>query len=222
MIKVKDYYIPADDSHYLDYFKRFDHYQESQRNRSLAQVLDWRLAIDIGANIGLWSRDLSEYFDKTICFEPNKNCIQCLEKNINKKKSVIYNLAIGSDNTEMDLYTPVFSGGSSFVNQTNIGLNKDGSTIYGEFSPSVSKQKTQIKTLDSYNFQKVDFIKIDVQGFELEVLEGAYKTLKENMPVICIEEILPELEDSEPINFLIQLNYKVVDRINKEVILKMI
>ena len=37
-----------------------------------------------------------------------------------------------------------------------------------------------------------------------------------------IEEILPELEDSEPINFLIQLNYKVVDRINKEVILKMI
>ena len=72
MIKVKDYYIPADDSHYLDYFKRFDHYQESQRNRSLAQVLDWRLAIDIGANIGLWSRDLSEYFDKTICFEPNK------------------------------------------------------------------------------------------------------------------------------------------------------
>tara|TARA_B100000963_G_scaffold295350_1_gene266226 strand:- start:396 stop:1064 length:669 start_codon:yes stop_codon:yes gene_type:complete len=220
MIKTKNYYIPEDDQHYLNYFKQFDHYQEAQRNRALAQVLNWRFAIDIGANIGLWSKDLSEYFNKTVCFEPNKNCIECLENNINRKKSVIYNFALGSTNTQMDLYTPSYSGGSSFVNKTKISNNEDGSKIYGEFSKTTLKQKTIIKKLDSFNFQSVDFIKIDVQGFELEVLKGAYKTLKLNTPIICIEEDLPVLEDSEVYNFLINLNFQVVDRIGKELIFK--
>ena len=216
MIKIKDYYLPEDDEHYLNYFKMFDHYQEAQRNRALAQVFNWGFAIDIGANIGLWSKDLSEYFDKTVCFEPNKNCIGCLKKNINKKKSVIYNHALGSVNTQMDLYTPSYSGGSSFINNTRIGTDEDGSKIYGEFSSNTSKQKTIIKTLDSFNFQNVDFIKIDVQGFELEVLKGAYKTLRANSPIICIEENLPDLKDSEMYKFFIELNYQVVDRIGKE------
>ena len=220
MIKVKNYYLPEDDEHYLDYFKTHDHYQEAQRNRALAQVLNWGFAIDIGANIGLWSKDLSEYFDNIVCFEPNKKCIECLEKNINKKKSVIYNHALGSVNTQMDLYTPSFSGGSSFINNTRIGTDQDGSKIYGEFSKNTSKQKTIIKTLDSFNFQNVDFIKIDVQGFELEVLKGAYKTLRANSPIICIEENLPDLKDSEMYNFFLELNYQVVDRIGKELIFK--
>jgi len=222
MIKIKNYYLPEDDEHYLNYFKTFDHYQEGQRNRALAQVLNWGFAIDIGANIGLWSKDLSEYFDNTVCFEPNKKCIKFLKKNINEKKSVIYNFALGSDNTQMNLYTPSFSGGSSFINNTKIGLNEDGSNIYGEFSKNTSKQKTIVKTLDSFNFQNVDFIKIDVQGFELEVLKGAYKTLRANSPIICIEENLPDLKESEIYNFLIELNYQVVDRISKEIIFKKI
>ena len=39
---------------YEVYFSKFDHYQEPQRNRALAQVNKWNLAIDIGAYIGLW------------------------------------------------------------------------------------------------------------------------------------------------------------------------
>jgi len=222
MIKIKDYYLPEDDEHYLNYFKIFDHYQEAQRNRALAQVFNWRFAIDIGANIGLWSKDLTEYFDKTVCFEPNKNCIGCLKKNINKKKSVIYDFALGSNNKEMDLYTPSFSGGSSFINNTKVGTNDDGSKIYGEFNRATPKQKTIIKTLDSFNFHYVDFIKIDVQGFELEVLKGAYKTLKANNPIICIEEEenLIDLEESEIYNFLKELKYVVTDRIFKELIFR--
>ena len=220
MIKVKNYYLPEDDEHYLNYFKIHDHYQEGQRNRALAQVLNWEFAIDIGANIGLWSKDLSEYFNNTVCFEPNKKCIECLEKNINKKKSVIYNHALGSVNKQMDLYTPSYSGGSSFINNTKIGKNEDGSKIYGKFSETTSKQKTIIKTLDSFNFQYVDFIKIDVQGFELEVLKGAHKTLKENNPIICIEENLHDLADSEVYKNLIDLNYELVDRVTKELIFK--
>ena len=220
MIKYKNYYLPEEDDHYLDYFKKFDHYQEAQRNRALAQVSNWRVAIDIGANIGLWAKELSNFFDHTNCFEPNSKCIKYLEKNININRSTIYNVAVGSENKQMDLFTPINSGASSFINNAVIGFNKDGSKIYGEFSKSVSKQPTQIVTIDSYNFNNVDFIKIDVQGFELEVLQGAFKTLIENKPVICIEEVLTDLEESAPIQYLVDLKYEVVDRVKKEIILK--
>ena len=222
MIKIKDYFIPEDDNHFREYFKRFDHYQEAQRNRALSHVMNWRLAIDVGANIGLWSKDLTSYFDKTICFEPNINCIECLKKNINNAKSQIYNLALGSEDTKLNLFTPSFSGGSSFINETKIGVNEDGSKVYGPFSENVPTNKVEVTTLDSYNLKNIDFIKIDVQGFEMKVLKGALKTLKNNEPIICIEENKSELSMSETINFLIKLEYEVIDRISKEVILKKI
>ena len=48
-----------------------------------------------------------------------------------------------------------------------------------------------IRTLaiDEYNFPRTDFIKIDVEGMELEALDGADKTIKNNRPVLLIEKI---------------------------------
>ncbi|MDA9749070.1 FkbM family methyltransferase, partial [Pelagibacteraceae bacterium] len=188
MIKIKEYFLSKKDKHYIGYLKNYNHYQEAQRNRALAQVQNWRVAIDIGANIGLWSKDLSSYFSKTICFEPNKDCIKYLKKNININKSKIYNVALGSKECKLDLHTPLESGGSSFINKTKVGVDKDGTTIYGPFDNKIPKINVLVKTLDSYNFKNIDFIKIDVQGFELEVLKGSLITLQENNPVICVEE----------------------------------
>jgi hypothetical protein len=50
-----------------------------------------------------------------------------------------------------------------------------------------------VKTLDSYNFDKVDFIKIDVEGYEPEVLEGAKQLINRHRPIIFFEVNLPEL-----------------------------
>ena len=61
MIKIKDYYVPETDLHFINYLKKYDNYQEAQRNRAISYVEDWQFAIDIGANIGLWSKDLSKY-----------------------------------------------------------------------------------------------------------------------------------------------------------------
>ena len=63
MKKIKSYYIPKEDKNYEIYFSKHDHYQEAQRNRALAHVNKWYLAIDIGANIGLWARDLTSFFN---------------------------------------------------------------------------------------------------------------------------------------------------------------
>ena len=215
--KIKDYFIPDEDKTYDPYLAKYDHYQAAQRNRALAQVNNWGLAIDIGANIGLWSRDLTNYFDKTICFEPNSNCIECLKKNIIIEKAIIYNHALGSKNEEKELFTPNNSGGSSFINKTKIGFNSDGSKIYGKWPNGINRQLVKVKKLDDYKFTKVDFIKIDVQSYEYEVLKGARKTLELNSPILCIEE--DNIKNSKAIKFLENHNYVILDVILKEVIL---
>ena len=219
MIKIKDYYVPKNDFHFIEYLKVYDHYQEAQRNRAISHVENWGLAIDIGANIGLWARDLSSYFDKLICFEPNPYCVDCLKKNINLDKSIINSFALGEKEETKNLFIhPSNSGASSLVNKTKIGFHKDSGDIYGEFPVETAKTIVEVKKLDDFNYQKIDFIKIDVQGYELSVLRGAYNTLQSNQPVLCIEEDDPN--NSSIIEFLESLNYSIVDIINKEHIFK--
>tara|TARA_B100000575_G_C23140644_1_gene663650 strand:- start:1511 stop:2185 length:675 start_codon:yes stop_codon:yes gene_type:complete len=221
MKKIKGYYIPENDEHFEGYFSKFDHYQEAQRNRALSHVEDWDTAIDIGANIGLWSKDFTAFFSRTICFEPNTSCLDCLKKNINISKAEIYNFALGSENTNGYLYCPKSTGGSSLINQTKyLGVDKLGNEIWDKFKVDTPKRKVNIKTLDSLELIDISFIKIDVQGYEFEVLKGSVDTLKKNNPIICIEEYKENLNESNEIDFLKSLNYCVIDRYMKEVILK--
>ena len=219
MIKVKDYYVPETDLHFINYLKKYDNYQEAQRNRAISYVEDWQFAIDIGANIGLWSKDLSKYFDQLVCFEPNPMCQDCLKKNINLSNSKIYSCALGDKEDAKNLFIHHSnSGASSFVNKTKIGFKEDKSIVYGEFPKDTPTINATVKKLDNFNYKKIDFIKIDVQGFEINVLKGAYNTLKTNSPVLCIEEDDPK--NSLIIPFLENLNYELVDVIIKEHVFK--
>ena len=218
---IKGYYIPDNDIHFEGYFTQFDHYQESQRNRALSHVSNWKNAIDIGANIGLWSKDLTSFFSKTYCFEPNSNCLECLKRNIDTSKAEVHNIALGSKSSVDFIYCPDSTGGSSLINKTKfLGHDNTGKEVWDKFDINVPRQKVIIKTLDSFNLENIDFVKIDVQNYEFEVLIGAVETLKNNDPVICLEEYKENLAHSDEISFLQSLNFSVIDRIGKEVILK--
>ena len=76
------------------------------------------------------------------------------------------------------------------------------------------------KRLDDYNFDEVDYLKIDVEGHELKVLKGAIATIEKCNPVIVIEEngsqeLYNKGEKEDALNYLQTLNYRVEYRFNK-------
>ena len=85
MKQVHKFYFPKWDNHFQSYFSENIGYQEAQRNRALVQVKNFGVAVDCGAHVGLWSKDLSNFFQKLYCFEPVKEFFDCLKLNIKKK-----------------------------------------------------------------------------------------------------------------------------------------
>ena len=136
--------------------------QELQRNAALQYVKSWRTCLDIGSNIGQWTRPLAKQFEQVICFEPNPNFRECFERNIQR--------------TNVSLFPYGLSDKKHYAQQ--------------DFNSTVLKNvdgDIECRTLDSFNLGKIDFVKIDVDGFEVPLLNGARKTLTHNDPVINIE-----------------------------------
>ncbi len=143
--------------------------QREQREASLRYVSDYRNALDIGSNIGQWTRPLSKLFDKVICFEPNPNFRECFDKNITESNVILHPYALSSHEHTAD------------QGKTDTHLNHK----IGDTEPR--NGNVECRALDSFKFTEVDYVKIDVDGFEVPLLEGAKETLTINSPVINIE-----------------------------------
>ena len=136
--------------------------QPTQREGALKYVKSWRRCIDIGSNVGMWTRELAQKFKLVYCFEPNPNFNECFRRNITENNVKLF----------------------------EFGLSNKEHTASQEFNSTQMTNtpgNVQCRTLDSFNLNNINFIKIDVDGFEVEVLEGAVETITRNNPVINIE-----------------------------------
>lgn len=136
------------------------------------------VVLDIGANIGNHSMYFAKEmgFKKVLSFEPIKSTYDLLCENvkINNYKDVIYtyNLAVTNKNGKAEI---------DFYDETNIG----GTSIIEDDEGEI----TTI-TIDEFlkgNEERISFIKIDTEGYELAVIEGGYDTIKKWLPYIYIE-----------------------------------
>ena len=148
-------------------------YQEPVRSKSLRFVKDTGVALDIGANIGLWSRDLCNRFRNVIAFEPVADFRNCLIKNVTASNIDIRPYALGSVNTTIDMIVTEGNTGHSHVDNSTIGTGD-----------------IEMWRLDTLKFNRIDYIKIDCEGYELTILEGAEQTVKKHKPVIVVEQKL--------------------------------
>lgn len=150
-------------------------YQEPVRRRSLQFVKEKVVALDIGANIGLWSRDLCEQFDRVIAFEPVAQFRTCLLENVKKDNLEIRPWALGEEDTHVKMVVTEGNTGHSHVDSNSVG---DGDT--------------PMYRLDSLVFDRIDYVKIDCEGYELNILRGAERTFKTFKPVVVVEQKLHE------------------------------
>lgn len=210
----KKWYFPEDEEHFVKYLDELgvDEYQKKQRDASFKFLDSHRTAIDIGANIGLWSRDICKTFKKAILFEPFPKNIECLKKNLETFNNFeILEVALSNESGKIDLH----------YNDNNVGESTIRKNKLANFQDSM---KVDVKRLDDYSFNEIDYIKIDVQFHELEVIQGAINTLTNNNPVLCIESARRNQEELEYVrsfaSILEKLQYKIVGELGKELFFK--
>jgi len=133
-------------------------------------------AIDIGANYGLFSYYFSWVFDRVEAFEPNPTCWQPIYQSW--RSNIHLNKVALSDVSRRDaLRVPIIEGGAV------TGLGHLGA-MEGEKYMEVP---VELRTLDSFGFDNIDLIKIDVEGHEYEVLQGGRETIQREKPSLFIE-----------------------------------
>lgn len=137
------------------------------------------LAVDIGANRGVYSYFLFRKGLQVRCFEPNIDCFKVLSGWARDKNELeIYNVALSDCPGVSVLHVPLGASG--------IAHDAAGS-LYLRDAKNVKTINVETRSLDSYNFDSVDLLKIDVEGFESRVLSGAVVTIKKSKPIIIVE-----------------------------------
>ena len=177
MIQVNGVYFPFE-----DFFQKHSNnvflFGQGTRNEALKHVKNHRTAIDIGGHIGISVNCWAPLFEKVIAFEPMVDHYECLLKNTAKFNNVeAHNCAISNESRILrGAYRTGKNSGSFQL------LDEDWST----------RKKTKIydipsRRLDEFEFENVDLIKVDVEGWEFEVLKGSISTIQKHRPVLMIE-----------------------------------
>jgi len=137
------------------------------------------VAIDVGANIGLYSYRMARIFSKVYAFEINEGVAADLGA-YNSKNIEIIHSGLSSEEGDLTLYIPVSKG---------IALHGWASLRPGN-CPGTHEHLTKpvhVRRLDSFSIGGVSLLKIDVEGHELEVLRGAVETISASRPVVLVE-----------------------------------
>lgn len=142
----------------------------------LAHVLKApRTCVDVGANYGMYTCVLAKMARRVEAFEPIPACAAALRAYFGSTVQV-HRVALSSRSGHVTLFTPVRGG---VVNFESTGL--------GVASPDAIPVEVETRRLDEFELIDVSFVKIDVEGHELEVLEGGQHTIARDRPILLVE-----------------------------------
>lgn len=170
------------------YFNSDPTYQNMKYELKLLKQLcnPQNISLDIGANKGLFTLFLCKFSSHVYCFEPIPELCTFLIRKFQGTNVTIENCALGNVNDYSYINIP-YTGNIQLLDFSSLAVEYNNQLIQGEKVTCVKKQKVKVKRLDNFHISNIGFIKIDVEGYELQVLEGAQKTIQQNMPHIYIE-----------------------------------
>jgi len=175
----KKYTIASDDD-YLDYIRKGFEPEMVKLFRVLAT--DSETILDVGANIGCTTLLFGELAKNVYAFEPSPSTFLFLERNIassGRKNIFPQNIGLGDVSSEFSLtFAPSNRSGGYVSNHTTASTGHIVEEI-------VVRQLDEVTR--SMDFKTIDFIKIDVEGYEGHVLRGAREVLSNNKPVVVLE-----------------------------------
>jgi FkbM family methyltransferase len=162
--------LPMDDRHFTHYL-RDGTYQRPHREAALSYCEQYRVAVDVGAHVGLWARELEQKFVTVHAFEPVPANLACLALNTGPRVHV-NPVALGDGSSDRATLRQIRAGNTGTWSVVGLGAG-----------PLV----VESRTLDSYQLDAVDFLKVDVECSELAILRGAIDTIERCHPVVCVE-----------------------------------
>lgn len=137
-----------------------------------------RLAVDAGANKGVYTYWLEHLAAGVHAYEPNPKMFKVLKSGVGAKATV-HHAALSDQAGEFALRIPK-TGKGRYSNQ-GASLN------HAKVGDSYGEVMVQTRRLDDEDLDNVGFIKIDVEGHEMAVLDGALETIRRNRPTLLIE-----------------------------------
>lgn len=168
------------------------------------KVLEDKTTLDIGANIGNHMRVFSLISKEVLAFEPNPYTFNILKLNsVNLENVKLYNYGASDKNCKLRGKVVPHNLGSASVQEARFSSSDTSKWEEVEFDLKILDEVEELKN------KGIGFIKIDVEGHELECLKGMTNLLKEQTPIIALEQDKNTSEDvgSPAIEYLYSLGY---------------
>ena len=170
--------------------KLYGEYSEIELSIIMKFIKKGDYVFDIGSNIGAFTVPFLKKIGKSgkvFSFEPQREIYEILKMNIDKNERhniELFELGLGMEKTTIDL---------TFINYNVIDNFGGVSLVQNKNNPffpnkNDAKQKIKITTLDQFlHLKKCNFVKLDVEGMELDVLNGGKSFLNKFRPIMWIE-----------------------------------
>ena len=207
MKQVKGWWLPDTDTDF-DRWILDGNYQKEHRDGILSflkkQGCEFNNCLDVGAHVGFWLKDLQNNFKMVYAFEPISDVRECLKKNVEKDNYLLFDFGLGDKNeTVMVNYIPEETGNT--------------------YVSSKGNREIEIRRLDEIRLPKIDYIKIDAEGYEIKVLQGAEGLITRDEPFIHVEvkdKILERhgLTAADIDKYFEEIDYEKVYRIKSELV----
>ena len=215
----RQYWIYKDDSFYQQRIASAGPYQKKNLIRLRDLKPNARTIIDVGANIGMNSIEYATWGKTVHAFEPTPQTYSMLERTVALAQGQTDAKGWYPDTSSVTGFADSTVSGTIHTHQvalssapgtSKIIIKKDNAghnyldnlhlpTRTGQIRTRPTEPPTetvQLKTLDSYGFEDVDIIKVDVEGHEFDVVRGAEQTILKYHPVVQLEMV-----EHQPIRF---------------------
>lgn len=213
----RQYWIYTDDVFYQQRIANAGPYQKKNLLRLRELKPNARTVIDVGANIGMNTIEYATWAKTVHSFEPTQQTFSMLERTVDLAKQQgnsakgwyplkegfadttvtgdihLYDVALSSSSGTSEIIIKKDNAGHNYLDNLHLPT-RTGQVRTRPTQPPT--QTVQLRTLDSYDFEDVDIIKVDVEGHEFDVVLGAEQTILKYQPIVQLEMV-----EHQPIRF---------------------